>query len=127
MKFKLTILCISVLTDIPYYVFLQLQPNDDSEINASILYWTGLFRVLMMVCLPLAVTFLIIDRLLVIFLMGNRSQEKLFYGSCVVMGVTMVTFVVISIVIEKPEVEWTSKFICKHNIVICILNMALNL
>lgn len=110
MVFKLFILFTTCLIDIPFSCYALQQKFDQERIDYTWIYWLGLLNAFNLLILPLAVMFLIIDRIIV--LMVPRvvcSQRTLLIICCVTMSISVMALVVLSVVLEKPIKPTTSK------------------
>lgn len=110
MKLKFTILFLSFIVELPYYLYLLPKEFDDTPISAMYIYWLGVLKLLSYCVVPTAVILLVVDRISIILYPTNiYIQRTLFRLSIVVVLCQTVLLTSLSIVMEKPEKEETSK------------------
>lgn len=112
MKLKFVILFISFVFELPYYIYLLPKDFDDTLMYSLYIYWLGLLKLLSFCLVPTAVIFLVMDRILIIMYPANTNiQRSLLQSSIIVMLCQTVLFVCLSIWLEKPVEELTSKYV----------------
>lgn len=110
MKLKFAVLLTSFIFELPYFLYLLPKEFDDTPMYAMFMYWLGLLKLLSFCVVPTAIIFLVIDRILVILYPTTITmQRKLFILSVGVIIVQLGVLGCLSIILEKPIKEFTSK------------------